>query len=256
MKRLAPPFQVSSRSMAAVLLSRARRSRGFTLLEVMIVLAIVGVITAISVTSAQQIGARNATQNAASDLSTVLQNARARAEQSGADVYVMVYPTMKRDGSLTGGSGALVVYEDARGDFLTATGPCDGSASTARCGWTNFAPPSNVFPVPNSGGRFVQIVYLDDYPKKNVRFGKSSASAFTAPFTGVGTLANANGCSFCGATKGAIVFTGEQQLRFLDNSGAPVAQRVAGLAVQAVDNPNNTFLWGLVSATGLVTTVK
>ncbi len=57
----------------------ARSLRGFTLLELMIVLAIIGIVTAMAATSATAIGARNATQNAASDIGSLLQKARARA---------------------------------------------------------------------------------------------------------------------------------------------------------------------------------
>lgn len=235
----------------------ARPSSGFTLLELMIVLAIVGIVTAMAATTATQIGARNATQNASSDLSSILSKARARAEQRGSDVYVIIYPRMTLSGALTGGSGAVFVYEDMNGNFLTGTGPCDGTG-TADCSWVNFSPPNNIKGPTTSLDTLVDIVYLDSYAKKNVRFGKPSATTWGAPFTTIGTAADTNGCSFCGTSpnKGAVVFTGEQMLRFLDDSGAPVAQRKAGLALQAVDNPRNTFLFGLVGATGLVTLVK
>lgn len=232
-----------------------RSSSGFTLLELMIVVAIIGIVSSMAAATAIQIGARNATQNAASDLSSILQNARARAEQRGSDVYVIVYPRMQKSGATTGGPGAIFVYEDANGDFLTGTGTCTGMG-IADCSWNNFTPPSAIYSPASSNDRLVQALYLDDYPKKNVQFGKSAAT-FAAPFAGIGALANTNGCSFCSTSnKGAVVFTGEQQLRFLNNAGAPVAQRVAGLGVQGIDNPDNTFLFGLVGATGLVTLVK
>ena len=236
----------------------ARSRSGFTLLELMIVVTIIGILAALSAAAAQRIGTRNSTQNAASDISSVLQNARARAEQRGSDVYVIVYPKMTKAGALTGGNGALFVYEDANGNFLTGAGLCTG-ATGQECSWANFTPPTNVNTDPAGNDRFVQAIYLDDYPKKNVRFGKvaSPTLSFAAPFAGIGATADTNGCSFCATgNKGAVVFTGEQQLRFLDDSAAPQAKRVAGLALQAVDNVNNSFLFGLVGATGLVTLVK
>ncbi len=235
--------------------ARASRS-GFTLLEMMIVVAIIGIVSAMSVATLDEMGSRNSTQNAASDVVTELQLMRARAQQRGSDIYVIVYPTMTKAGALTGGRGALFFYEDADGDFLTGTGACDG---TAECGWTNFTPPTNIRSVATERDRLLKAIYLEDYAKKNVRFGKAATTAFTAPFTAVGSGANANGCSFCStgaSARGALVFTGDQQLRFLDNAGAPVAQRVGGLALQGVKDPDNTILFGLVSATGYVATVR
>lgn len=234
------------------------RSSGFSLLELMVVVAIISIVSAMAASTAREIGARNATQSAASDLSSILQSARARAEQRGSDVYVIFYPTATRSPtwSLTGGSGAVFVYEDTNGDFITGTGACTG-LGTADCSWSNFSPPNDIRGPTTSADRLVEEIYLEDYAKANVKFGKPSTVIFPLPFLSVAALANANGCSFCtSGNKGAVVFTGEQQLRFLDDAGLPLAQRVAGLSLQGVDNPYNTFLFGLVGATGLVTTVK
>ena len=231
----------------------SRRS-GFTLLEMMVVVAIISILSAMAAMTAQEIGSRNAIQNAASDISTILQNARARAEQKGSDVYVIVYPRMTKAGALTGGKGALFVYEDYNGDFLTGSGACNSTVND--CSFASFTPPSAIYPLGSSKDKLVQALYLDDYPKQNVQFGKLSTLTWTLPFTSIGTSADTNGCTFCTSGKGVIVFTGEQQLRFLNNTGAPVAQRVAGLAVQGVLKPESTYLFGMVGATGLVTLVK
>lgn len=233
--------------------------RGFTLLELMIVAAIIGILMAMAAATAQSIGSRNATQNAASDLSSLLQSVRARADQTGADLYVMVYPRMTAAGALTGGPGAVFVYQDANGDFLTATGPCDGSASPTDCGWANFAPPNNIRATSGGRDRLVASVYLDNYAGRNARFSQATTLTWAMPFAALnGGTANVNGCSFCSTAphKGAAVFSGDQQVRFLDGTGAPAALQLGGLALQGTNNLTNTFLFGLVGATGLVTLVR
>lgn len=236
------------------------RNRGFTLAEAMVVIAIIGVISALAATTAQRIGARNATQNAASEISTLMQKARSRAELTGSDVYVIVYPNVRRSDGSANGRGALFVYEDTNGNFLSSTGTCAGTG-TVDCGFGNFAPPNNIRSPTTSADRLVDALYLDDYPKQNVKFGKLASTTYPSPFTSAGSSAGTTGCSFCSVLsgslrRGAIVFTGEQQLRFLDASGAPVSQRIGGIAVQGVDSPDNSFFFGLVRSTGLVTLVK
>jgi hypothetical protein len=97
-------------------------------------------------------------------------------------------------------------------------------------------------------------VYLEDYPKQNVQFGRQ-AGVVPAPFDAI-TATDTTGCTFCASNKGAAVFTGEQQVRFLQNDGTQVAGRVGGIALQQVDTPAHVFFFGVVGATGLVSLVK
>jgi len=242
-------------------LKTGRRS-GVTLIEIMVVVAILGVITAMAATTAQKMGARNATQNAASDIGSVLQQSRVLAEQRGSNVVVMVYPTFNKTGpSLTGGRGALFVYEDANGDFMTSNGACDGSGTTD-CGYTNFNPVSGlIVPTTSTRDRLIQKIYLEDYPNKNVKFGNatSAASTWPLPFAGLDDSAIVNGCTFCSSNKGTIIITGDQEIQFLDGAGAATAARVGALTLVPVATPpalTNSFRYGFVAATGLVTLVK
>ena len=231
-------------------------ARGFTLLEMMLVVAIIGVLAAMTAAASTRIAARNATQSAAAEVSAMLQFARSRAEMQGSDVYVMVFPTMKKDGTTTGGSGALFVYEDMNGDFMSGSGACNGTG-TADCSWTNFSPPNNINSPSTSKDKLLKSLYLDDYAKKNVEFGTGTATSavLKAPFDGITFTDLQDGCSFCN-TKGALVFTGEEQLRFFADNGTQASSRTAALALQAVDRPSNVFVFGMVAATGLVTLVK
>lgn len=242
------------------------RRAGFTLVEVMIVLAIIGILMAMAAAAFDGIAFRNAAQNAASDLTGILQRARAQASARGSDVYVIVYPRWDRaaNGSTSTGRGAVFVYEDTNGNFLSDTTSVTCTGTAADCNWTSFNPATaNIYPNPGTlgGDRLHEAIYLEDYPKKNVQFGRPAALAFSPPFdtliASAQTNVNTSGCSFCDPpVRGAIVFTGDQQLRFLDTTGSQVAQRVAGLAIQSVKDPNNTFFFGLVGATALVSVVK
>jgi prepilin-type N-terminal cleavage/methylation domain-containing protein len=242
-------------------LKTGRRS-GVTLIEIMVVIAILGVIAAMAATTAQKMGSRNATQNAASDIGSVLQQSRVLAEQRGSNVVVMVYPTYNKTGpSLTGGRGALFVFEDANGDFMTSTGPCDGSGTTD-CGWTNFNPVSGrIVPTTTGRDRLIKKIYLEDYPNKNVKFGNATAAASTwpLPFATLDDSSIPSGCSFCSSNKGAVIITGDQEIQFIDGAGAPTASRVGALTITpATTTPSltNSFRYGFVAATGLVTLVK
>lgn len=234
----------------------SRLRRGFTLLEMMVVVAIIGIVSAMSVSTFSQLGARNATQSAANDIHSMLQSMRARATLRGSDVYVIVYPTYKKTGlttgTTTGGPGAIFFYEDADGDFMTGTGSCNGASE---CSWTNFNPPLDVRSAPTERDRLVQSIFLDDYPKANVRFGKELSKVYGVPFKALDASANTLGCSFCGGVRGAVVFSDGQAL-FVDAGGVLQTDRVGGLALQGVNNPANQFLIGFVRSTGLIASVR
>ncbi len=233
-----------------------RMRRGFTLLEMMVVVAIIGIVSAMSVSTFIQLGAKNATQNAANDIYSTLQAMRSRSTQRGTDVYAIVYPTYRKTGlttgTTTGGPGAIFFYEDSDGDFMTGSGSCNGSSE---CSWLNFNPPVDVRSAPTERDRFLQAIFLDDYPKANVRFGKELSKEYGVPFKALDTPASAAGCSFCDGERGATVFSDGQAL-FFDAAGVMQPIRVGGFALQGVSNPSNQFLIGFVRATGLIASVR
>ena len=89
-------------------MSSCRRSRGFSLLELLIVLGIFGVMAAISIPSVGALLAQLSIQAASSHVATVFNSARARAVFHGVDVGIRWTAV---DGDLQ-----FAVYEDGNGN--------------------------------------------------------------------------------------------------------------------------------------------
>ncbi len=262
-----------------------RKRRGFTLLEAMIVVAIIGVIAALSVQTLAGLGARNATQNATNDLLATIQSARALSVQNSSDVYVFVYPTMSikwsalatggmlgnTSSTVTGGilsaefaggnRGAVIIYEDYDGDFMnTGTGNCGGSNGN-ECNFSAWSPESGQLYTSSNPrlDRLAKILDLERYPKQNVEFGGFTDTQWKAPFGFIdntrAALVRNTGCSFCTNDRGIIQFSDGRAI-FYNGTGQVVADPVAGLGLRAHDNHQNQTLIAIVRATGIVTTVK
>jgi prepilin-type N-terminal cleavage/methylation domain-containing protein len=189
-----------------------RTARGFSLLEMMVVVAIVGILSAMGLSALELMNARASPQNAAADFSGALSAAHNRAVERSIDVYVVIYPNRGPTGAV--GNGSYFVIEDRALNFRT---------TTPAVNYTNFNPPAVLHP-PVAVGRVLEEVYLDRYPKRTVRFGATGTLPFQAPFIG---LANGVDCSFCGGSgasrRGAIAFHADGTAGFLDHTGAPVA---------------------------------
>lgn len=184
---------------------RERREGGFTLLEVLLVLAILGVLTGMAVVAFDAVGRRGALQNAAFDFQGAMMSARTRAVSRGHPVWVVLYPAANRAG-LTGGMGAFSVVEDRNSTYVRN--------------------PARLFTlrlevdVVGDMGTVSAVYFLEDYSKK-VRFETltpGKVGLFGAPFR----MLAAQTCSFCSGAahqSGAIGFFPDGSARFVDGEG-------------------------------------
>jgi prepilin-type N-terminal cleavage/methylation domain-containing protein len=239
------------------------RTRGFTLLEIMIVVAILGILASLSITTMEGARARTAPRNAAADLSQAISLARARALERGSNVWLILYPNRGKDLS-TAGNGAWFLYDDGDGNFgATGSLQCTGAAGS-NCNYATFTPPNTIWPPRvNTTDFLLDRVYFDDAPKKAVKFGQTSDTTILwgEPFGAAGTGLNAGtvtkDCSFCTGTgvarRGAIIFNGDGAVRFVDGSGNPVYETTGGFSIQnSVAMTKQVTLFGVAAATGYV----
>lgn len=229
-----------------------RGRSGLTLLEVLVVVALLGVLLALSWTAAGQLGSWAGPQNAASDLSGALSQARARATERGSEVWLIVYEDIDPQGNPGRGHGAWFLVEDRKQNFGNGRDLLSGELSYA-----TFRPPDAV-KLPASQGQLLESTYMDRYPQRTVRFGVSGNLPFDAPFNALAPQA----CSFCSQAgagrRGAAVFGADGSVRFFNGEGAQVtptgtgmARRVGTLGLISVDG-RREYLFAISGPVGFV----
>lgn len=212
---------------------------GFTLVEMMVVVAIIGLLAMLAAAGYERLGQKAALQNATFDLQGDLSWARSRAQERGSNVWVIIYPQGKK-GSATGGTGAYFVYEDLTMRFAKPGLPTFG--------YDDFRVDNTFGPV-IAEGQLLQSRYLSDYRGGAISFARVGTTAFAAPFNTLTPVA----CSVCvgGGSRGAIVFTGDGTVRFYDGAGGLLSNANASLALGNTGD-NRGSIFGVSGATAFV----
>lgn len=206
------------------------RSAGFTLLEMVIVLGIVSVVTALSMAAYDAVGRRGALQSAAFDMQGVLSAARAKAMSRGFPVWVILYPTAGRAG-MTDGQGAFMQVEDAAGAHV--------------------ALPEGLFNLPMEVRRTVTaLYYLEDY-SKYVRFSALTpglVGAYREPFAGM----TVQTCSFCsgGTPRGAVGFYPDGSAHFVGGDGLYVTNPLKQSLTLSNQDQRMQYLFAIAGPSG------
>jgi prepilin-type N-terminal cleavage/methylation domain-containing protein len=214
--------------------NREHRDGGYTLIELVVVLAILGVLVGLSMVAYTEVGRRGALQNAAFDFQGVLSSARTRAVSRGYPVWVLVFPTFSRTAK-TGGLGSFAVVEDQNGTYLRIAQAVMSSEVADLEGVT-------------------QVTYLQDYSKK-ARFEALTpgrTDLFGAPFKGLSVQT----CSFCsgaGYPRGAVVFFPDGGARFVDGDGGFLSTPNQSLAFSSVEG-RSQYLFAISGPAGYMAT--
>ena len=199
--------------------------RGFTLLELMITVAVVAVLSALAFDAMSRTRPRASFNGAAAELQSLVHEARMQALAQGLRVAVMVFPDHV-DGE---SKGRIVVYQDSDDPATSIFNPA------AALHFDNYQPGT-----PATGGNGSVVTTLD--LPRGVEVGPSVGLGrpnLPFPYDGIPTgLA----CSFCNAAgnhRGAIVFDGRGRATFRNAAATLVADPGGSLSIFAPDLVGN-----------------
>jgi prepilin-type N-terminal cleavage/methylation domain-containing protein len=218
-----------------------RKARGFTLIELMVVLAIVVIIAAVTGISMTRARPRATLGGATIDLRGLLHQARQQALVSGADVAVMVFPGVSGEANSL---GRVVVYQDALFSFFNA-------ASAVHFGAYDPIVLGGALDLNgNLKGEVIESINLPRGVVFGPATGMGTSAKLVAPFDSIPVTTE---CSFCAgvgaARRGAVVFDYRGRARFYGADGPPLVVDGGSISLTAPDLQGTTPLVRLVAIT-------
>ncbi|MBK9516517.1 MAG: prepilin-type N-terminal cleavage/methylation domain-containing protein [Anaeromyxobacter sp.] len=219
---------------------RDRRARGFTLIEMMVVVALIGILAALAYAGFAGQKRRQRLTGTTVEFQALLFGARQTALANGTQVVLMVFPDHV---NTLGGTGRFVLYEDADLDFFSA-------AAGVNFGGFDPAAPAGAGP----RGVVLETYDLPDGLVVGPPSGLGVAAVMPAPFAGIAVNVD---CSFCtgAGRRGAIAFQPLGTASFHDDNGPPLDLPFGGSFSFYAADADEVRTLAVAASTGVVQTL-